>query len=84
MRGVIRMAEENESLRNVFDKYMGMKLDEMQKVSSTATAHRVLRMLQSTAAPREAADEVQDAACLHGQCQLDCEPGAPRSFAAGA
>ena len=34
MRGVIRMAEENESLRNVFDKYMGMNLDEMRKVNS--------------------------------------------------
>ena len=43
MRGVIRMAEENESLRNVFDKYMGMKLDEMRKVTSPATAYWVSR-----------------------------------------
>ncbi len=47
------MAEENESLRNVFDKYMGMKLDEMRKVSSTADAYWVLKTFLSRAAHQE-------------------------------
>lgn len=66
------MAEENESLRNVFDKYMGMKLDEMRKVSSTADAYWVLKTFLSRAAHQEAANEVPTGAVLYGHPHLYC------------
>ena len=39
MRGIIRMAEENEPLGRLSSRFMGIKLDEMRKVILPADAY---------------------------------------------